>query len=329
METLGIVVIGRNEGERLRQCLLSAIGKGRRVVYVDSDSTDGSVELARSLGVDTIRLDSSVPLTAARARNTGFSYLMKVQPDVEFVQFVDGDCILVAGWLEIAYQTLCQRPEVVVVCGRRREEFPRRSIYNRLCNIEWNTPVGEAKACGGDAMMRAKAFQYVRGFNPALIAGEEPELCLRFRQVGGKILRLDADMTLHDARMTRFRQWWLRSQRAGHAYAEGAWLHSRGAERHWVKESYSIWFWGLLLPGLALSTAWLTHGISLGLLLGAYGFLIYRVEQTMHRQGLSLREALLYASFCVLGKFPQVQGQIQFHLGRLLGTRRRLIEYKS
>jgi hypothetical protein len=31
----------------------------------------------------------------------------------------------------------------------------------------------------------------------------------------------------------------------------------------------------------------------------------------------------------VVGKFPQVQGQIQFHLGRLLGRRQGLIEYKT
>lgn len=325
-----MVVIGRNEGERLRQCLLSAIDQQRCVVYVDSDSTDGSVELAKSLGVDTVRLDSSIPFTAARARNTGCFHLLKVNPAVEFVQFVDGDCLLVPGWLELAHQKLTQYPDVAVVCGRRREQFPERSVYNLLCHIEWNTPVGEAKACGGDAMMRATAFQQVGGFNPELIAGEEPELCLRLRRAGGRVWRLDTDMTLHDAQITRLSQWWVRSQRAGHAYAEGAWLHGRSPDRHWVKESRSIWFWGLVLPLLALITFWITYGLSLGLLVVAYGLLMYRVQQAMQRQqGLSFREATLYALFCVLGKFPQVQGQIQFHLSRWRGSSRQLIEYKS
>ena len=52
----------------------------------------------------------------------------------------------------------------------------------------------------------------VGGFNPAVIAGEEPELCVRLRQAGWKIHRLDAEMTLHDAAMTSWRQWWKREQ---------------------------------------------------------------------------------------------------------------------
>lgn len=178
-------------------------------------------------------------------------------------------------------------------------------------------------------MMRATALKQVGGFNPDLIAGEEPELCVRLRQIGGKILRLDADMTLHDARMTNFVQWWKRSLRAGYAYSEGAWLHGRSSERHWVKESRSIWFWGLLLPLLAIIATWITHGLSLFLLLIAYVLLIYRVKQAIRWRRLGSREASLYALFCVLCKFPQVQGQVKFHLSRLLGLSRRLIEYKA
>ena len=184
MKQVGLVAIGRNEGQRLRQCLVSATDKVARVVYVDSGSTDGSLELARSLGADTVELDLSIPFTAARARNEGFARLLELAPDIEFVQFVDGDCEVVDGWIDRAYNELAAKPEVAAVCGRRRERYPEASIYNQLCDIEWDTPVGETKACGGDSMMRASAFQQVEGFNPALIAGEEPEMCVRLRQKG-------------------------------------------------------------------------------------------------------------------------------------------------
>ncbi|MGF1676888.1 MAG: glycosyltransferase family A protein, partial [Rivularia sp. (in: cyanobacteria)] len=163
MNLIGVVVIGRNEGNRLKQCLLSILGKAKTVVYVDSGSTDGSVELALSLGVRVVELDLSIPFTAARARNRGFEYLLQIEPSVKFVQFVDGDCLVVDGWLEKATKVLNEKPEVVVVCGRRREEFPTKSVYNRLCDIEWNTPVGEASSCGGDAMMRVAALKQVGG----------------------------------------------------------------------------------------------------------------------------------------------------------------------
>ena len=329
MKQIGLVAIGRNEGQRLRQCLVWATNQVARVVYVDSGSTDGSLELARSLGADTVELDLSTPFTAARARNEGFARLLELAPDIEFVQFVDGDCELLNGWIDRAQQELAAKPELAVVCGRRREKFPEATAYNRLCDMEWDTPVGEAKACGGDSMMRVSAFEQVAGFNPALIAGEEPELCVRLRQNGWKIERLDAEMTLHDAQMTRFDQWWKRSQRAGHAYAEGSWLHGNTPERHWMKDSLSIWFWGLVVPVLALGTAWFTHGWSLWLLIG-YPVLTYRIYRRMQQQrNLPAKDAALYAISCAIGRFPQLQGQIQFHQRRLLGQRSSLIEYKT
>ncbi|MEG3986068.1 glycosyltransferase [Microcoleus sp. S28C3] len=328
MHKVGLVAIGRNEGDRLRACLQSARVQVALVVYVDSGSTDGSLELAGSIGADTVELDLSTPFTAARARNEGFARLLQLAPDIEFVQFVDGDCEIVDGWLDRTQEELAAKPDVAVVCGRRRERFPNATPYNRLCDIEWDTPVGEAKACGGDSMMRVKAFEQVGGFNPALIAGEEPELCVRLRQNGWKIERLDAEMTLHDAQMTRFDQWWKRSQRAGHAYAEGSWLHGNTPERHWVKDTLRIWFWGFVLPALALGTAWFTHGWSLWLLAG-YPVLTYRIYRQMQQRNLPAKDAALYAISCAIGRFPQLQGQIQFHQRRLLGQRSNLIEYKT
>ena len=329
MHQIGVVVIGRNEGSRLHKCLLSVLGEEITIVYVDSGSTDGSIDLVRSLGVHVVNLDLSIPFTAARARNAGFEYLLLVEPSTEFIQFVDGDCQVIEGWLERAAHELIAQPDVVVVCGRRREELPNNSIYNRLCDLEWDTPVGEAKACGGDAMMRFSALKQVKGFNPNMIAGEEPELCVRLRQAGGRILRIDAEMTLHDAQIIRFGQWWRRSLRAGHAYAEGSWLHGHSPEHHWVKESRSIWLWGLLLPLLAIATGWLTSGLSILLLLIGYVVLGYKVYQNTLQRGFKSEDALLYSLSCMLSKFPQVQGQIQFHISRLLKRQRTLVEYKS
>ena len=326
MNSIGLVAIGRNEGQRLRQCLLSVLGKVDLIVYVDSGSTDGSVELARSLGVDVVELNLSIPFTAARSRNTGLAHLLTAR-QIEFVQFVDSDCEVVQEWLERASSALNARPEVAVVCGRRRERFPKLSIYNQLLDMEWDTPIGETKSCGGDAMMRVDAFQQVGGFNPTLIAGEEPELCVRLRQKGWKICRLDAEMTLHDAQMTNFKQWWKRTLRAGHAYTQGAWLHG-AAEGHWVRESRSIWFWGLLLPLLVLGLAWPSHGFSL-LLLTGYPVLGSRIFANLVRQNISRQHAFLYAFFCIIGKFAQAGGALTFLWNQLLGSKNTLIEYKS
>lgn len=225
---VGVVVIGRNEGERLRRCLMSLLAQSvGPVVYVDSGSTDGSVEMALGLGVFVEELDTSLPFTMARGRNAGFHKLVTMRQGLEFVQFVDGDCEVDKKWVQCGLSLLLERPDVVAVCGFRRERQPERSRYNRLIDLEWQGPVGEVGACGGDAIYRCAAFACENGFNEAMIAGEEPELCLRLRTKGGIIWRLDVPMTIHDAAMTTFAQWWKRARRCGHAYAEGYHLHGR------------------------------------------------------------------------------------------------------
>jgi hypothetical protein len=211
-----------------------------------------------------------------------------------------------------------------VACGRRRERFPNASIYNRLCDLEWDTPIGETKSCGGDALMRVDAVKAVNGFNGGLIAGEEPELCVRLRQADWKIYRLDAEMTWHDAAITRFNQWWKRTLRGGYAFAEGAYLHGAPPEEHWVKESRSPWFWAGIIPLTAIIAAFFNGIVSGGILL-LYPLQIVRLAlQGNYKPKVSW----LRAYFLVLGKFPELQGQIQFLGGLLMNNKSRLIEYK-
>jgi GT2 family glycosyltransferase len=320
----GVVVIGRNEGERLRKCFESLGGAARRVVYVDSGSTDASVATARALGVEVVELDLQVPFTAARARNAGFARLRELAPDLDHVQFVDGDCELAAGWLARAAAFLDAEARVAVACGRLREKHPERSLYNLMCDIEWDAPSGEAKACGGIAMMRAAVFESVQGFRADMIAGEEPELCVRLRAAGWRIWRLDAEMARHDAAMTRFGQWWTRSLRTGYSFALGAHLHGAAPERHRVRERRSAWLWGLGLPAAALALALACSPWALLLLL-AYPLQVARLAL---RGARSRRENWWRAAFLVLGKFPEMLGQARFLTNRLLGAQARLIEHK-
>jgi len=317
------VIIGRNEGARLAICIKSAIHSGGPVVYVDSGSSDTSVQVASEAGCSVIALDPASPFTAARGRNEGFRYILEHHPKANYVQFVDGDCELNPAWIAAATAFMEIHPDTAAVCGRLRERHPRNSIYNLLCDIEWDRPPGITRSCGGIALMRVDAFRSVGGFRTDLIAGEEPELCVRLRKSGWVIWRLAADMALHDAAMARFNQWWLRSKRAGYAFAQGYALHGEPPERHYAKEVQRSLLWGVLVPALAFSGTAVSPW-SLALLF-AFPAQVIKIAFSSRLTGST---AWWSALFLVLAKFPEALGFISFHAKRILRKSGTLIEYK-
>lgn len=333
----GIVAIGRNEGERLRLCLASLSGRSRTLVYVDSGSTDGSVALALAAGAQVVQLDLSAPFTAARARNAGFERLLQTTPDAEFVQFIDGDCELDPDWIATSARVLRAQPDVSVVCGRRRERFPGSSLYNRLCDVEWDTPVGEACACGGDALVRTRDFRLVGGYDPGMIAGEEPDLCLRLRRRGTRILRIDVEMTLHDAAMISWSQWWQRAVRTGHTTAELLAKYGPAPEHRRLRRALSAIAWAVLLPsawlallGWTLSTAdaaWIGPALIVPPLLYLRPFA--RAYRAYRLAGRTRRDARDYALSCILAKVPETAGMLLYFANRMARRRPRWIEYKN
>jgi GT2 family glycosyltransferase len=331
---LGLVVIGRNEGERLARCLASVRIIPRRV-YVDSSSTDGSVALARRESTTVVELAMPPNFTAARARNAGIARLLADDPDLEFVQMVDGDCEVQPGWVGAALAALRAEPDLALVFGRRRERYPDRSIYNALCDDEWNEPVGESPGCGGDAMFRVQALRQVDFYNAAMIAGEDTEMSMRLRKKGWRLRRIAAEMTLHDAAITRFGQWWNRTRRSGHAYGEMAHLHPDARNPNWPRQVRSILAWGGGMPGL------LAAGLLLALLVSPLWWLaallaflpwpvrMFQIARRQRRRGLPPRIARASGILLMLGKVPQFLGLMSYYRNLWTGQASRLIEYKG
>lgn len=328
----GVVIIGRNEGERLRACLLSLRTTESRV-YVDSGSTDGSCELARSLGFGVVDLDMSVPFSAARARNTGIEWLLGQKPNLAFIQTVDGDCEVREGWMETARADLVSEPRRAVAFGRRREREPQRNAYHLACDDEWAVPPGTVNSCGGDAMLRVAALREVGGYNPALIAGEEPDMCLRLRQKGWSIWSNGQEMTWHDVAIDRMDQWWKRSRRAGFAFTELVALHGADADPAWRRLVNSALGWtainlaaigGLLLAAL-LGDWRLAALAAVPALLAAVQ--MARMARSKRRL-YGTRRALQWAGLMMVAKAAQAQGWLQYRSQALTRRRATLIEYK-
>lgn len=308
---IGFVVIGRNEGERLKRSLRSVAGRGAPVVYVDSASTDGSADFARSLGVFVAALEGG-PLTAARARNAGFARLAELAPEAAYVMFVDGDSEVDAGFPAKARAMLQSDPSIGIVAGRCRERDRETSIWKRMCDLEWAGPIGEIKTTGGIFMTRRDLFKAAGGFDARVEAAEDDEFCIRLRGKGLKVHRLADEMCLHDANVTGFAQWWWRSVRAGRAYAQLGTLYPG----YFAAERRRAVAWGFLLPVAALGLASFTGGWSL------LAFLLYplsfvRTRMNIAKQGARSDDATLYAAFLTLSKFPNFLGMIDFWRRRI------------
>lgn len=317
---IAVVAIGRNEGARLVACLASLQRLGLRVVYVDSGSTDASLQAARDLGAQIVELDLSVPFTAARARNAGFHAL---NPAPTFVQFVDGDCVLEPGWIEAGLKTLADHPDIGIVTGWRSEMYPDASIYNGMAEVEWHRPAGDIHACGGDMMVRSDLFRQMDGFNPGIIAGEDEEFCTRVRKAGWRVHRLPLAMTRHDANILQFRQWWQRAVRTGHAYAQVSTIHPDYGSR----ERKRAWLYGAVLPVLAILGAALWPWLLVAVL-GIYAASYARTTQGLVRNGLSLHDAMKQAVLLTVSKLPNLLGLLTYRWRSLRKREMVLIEYK-
>lgn len=318
-----VIAIGRNEGARLVACLESVAEVASTVIYVDSGSTDDSIQNARRLGAQVVSLDMTVPFTAARARNAGIAQLHSTGARPRYVMMVDGDCAINPGWLTSAHDFLESHPDAGGVCGRRRERYPQASIYNQLCDWEWDTRIGKTRACGGDVMWRMEAIDAIGGYDPSIIAGEDEEICIRVRKAGWTLWRVDVEMTAHDANIMRFGQWWKRMVRAGHSFAHLNSLYP-GFYAHQFRRTM---IWSLALPLTAILGAAFSPwpAVAVGTI---YLLSFARGIGPATSKGLNLPQAAMANVLRLAAWFASLQGYCLFWIRRARCARHTIIEYK-
>lgn len=333
---VSVVVIGRNEGQRLVRCLDSIAGMRREgfdveVVYVDSASTDGSPERARALGARALEVRPERPC-AAVGRNAGWRAAKG-----EFVLFLDGDTVLHPDFVARSLPELTG--QVAVVWGHRRESDPGGSVYNRILDLDWIYPPGLSEFCGGDALMRRDVLEEVGGYDEGLIAGEEPEMCRRMRAKGWTIHHADRPMTLHDLAMKSSRAWWRRALRAGHAYAEvserfrgtGMPLWEEDARRNVVRGGalLALFATGVLGTLALLAIRPVLSPLPLAAVAGVVVLLAARTGWKARWKGGGAMTLFLYGLHSQLQQIPILVGQLTQRRDARAGRRRGLIEYKG
>jgi cellulose synthase/poly-beta-1,6-N-acetylglucosamine synthase-like glycosyltransferase len=328
--SLSVVVIGRNEGQRLVRCLESVelmrpVPGGMELIYVDSASSDGSSERAMKHKAKVLSLQSTHPCAAA-GRNAGWR-----AAKAPIVMFLDGDTVLDRNFVADSIGEF-DDPRVAVVFGHRRELDPGGSLFNRVTDLDWITAPGPAEFCGGDALIRREILESVGGYDERLIAGEEPELCRRIRAAGHLILHVDRPMSLHDLAMTHFSQYWRRGLRSGYAYAEVSRRFRDTQLPLWSRESRrNLLQGGVMLaivlgaPIVAIATRSLIPVVAL--IAGIVG-LATRTARRFRWKADSLTTRLLYGLHSHLGHIPILFGQLKYHRDRYRGKRAELIEYR-
>lgn len=326
---VSVVVIGRNEGRRLLDCLRSVYavdqaGFRLETIYVDSASTDGSARRARTEGARVIELQPQRPC-AAIGRNAGWQAARG-----EYVLFLDGDTVLHPAFPGKALAAIAARC-VAVVWGHRRERNPGQSVYTRVLDLDWVYPPGESAFCGGDALVRRSALEQVGGFDETLIAGEEPELCRRLRAQGHRIVHIDEPMTTHDLAITRPGAYWRRALRAGHAYAEVADRFRASDDPLWLADARRNRVHGaaVLAAPLLLTAAALTQPLLAGAIAAGGVGLLARSARRCAWKTPDTGTRWMYALHSHVQQVPILFGQASWYLNRRRGRRRALIEYKQ
>ena len=197
--SLAVVVIGRNEEKQIGRCLESVFKgiqdiEGTQVLYVDSASTDTSVEKAGQFPVKIIQLQPDWFLSAAAGRYTGFYHSQS-----EFIFFIDGDSVLFKSWLKKGILFLKNNPDVAGVAGmvdeimQRQDGSLQKLLRNRYNQSEKVEPV---RTLGGIALYRRDILNQCGPFNPYITVDEERELALRIRKTGHQIVRIKETMAI-------------------------------------------------------------------------------------------------------------------------------------
>jgi cellulose synthase/poly-beta-1,6-N-acetylglucosamine synthase-like glycosyltransferase len=278
-----------------------------------------------ALGVKVIVVHPERP-AAAIGRNAGWQVA-----HAPVILFLDGDTILHPDFVKNALPYF-EDPQVAIVWGHRRESQPETSVYQLVIDLDWIYPLGIAEFCGGDALIRRHILAEVNGYNPKLIAGEEPEMCQRIRARDYCILHVDLPMTLHDLAIHSWSQYWQRAIRTGYAMAEVSTLLRGTTTPLWQRESRRNWLHATALVSL------FGLGFILTLFFKSLSPLFFSIIIYLL---LSIRSALkarwksnnwltlsLYGLHSQFQHIPIVLGQLSYHYHRWRGQQRRLIEYK-
>lgn len=322
---IGVVVLDVSAGIS-PEPLLNSIGDNIPIVFVTDKIGGANAVLAAQLGAEVVNLGGG-SLGPGRIRNTGYRRLKAIDPEVEFVQFLEADFQLDPNWFEAAAAFMRRRPEVSIIDGHQSVRLSDKSVLNRIAEISREKATGELQVLGGSAFMRAAAFEEVGGFRGDIAANDTEDLCLRLRRRGHHIWCIDDAMGQINLPQLRLKDWWANAKRCGYEYAHGKSLHGSPPERFRVLEHARALIWGGIFPAMiifsaiifAVATKFLSPlanpVATFGWIMG-FGSLIYLVKLLVIaiRHGFFSLSSWAYGLITIAGHFGEFIGVMNYYL---------------
>ncbi len=189
---IAVVIITKNESTNIASCLESLLAckgtRGVEIILVDSASTDATTEIASRYPVTIVHLEPSPLLSPSVGRFIGTRYAT-----ARIIQFLDGDMIMLPGWIEAGISML-QDGNVGGVAGLLHRSLPGDG--ERAMRRETSESI-EVECFGGAAMYAREALERAGTFNPYMLGEEERELGYRIRKKGYQLRKLPVDMAVH------------------------------------------------------------------------------------------------------------------------------------
>lgn len=175
-----------------RRTLARAGVEGEAVVILRAG--DPYSEAVRAPGARVIEVGPDGPLTPGGNRNRGCE-----GATTEWLCLLDGDIELEEGFLSRALVFLESRPEVAGFAGHLDERHWRGGrVVGGDHDLYRIGSGGEIRVLGAAWLCRRLAFDQVGGFDPALPAEEDFEICVRLRRAGWKLWTESEVMGWHD-----------------------------------------------------------------------------------------------------------------------------------
>lgn len=184
-----LVIPARNAARTIGPCLDAAIAvrdregsRLARILLVDDGSTDGTLDEARTRGVETL---ASGGRGAGAARNVGWRHAA-----TPLVWFVDSDCVAEPDALERLLPHLAD-PEVAGVSGTYSID-PKASLLERLIHEEImvrhaRMPEETDFLATYDVLYRREVLEALDGFDERYLRGQDAEFAFRVLEAGHRL----------------------------------------------------------------------------------------------------------------------------------------------